>query len=295
MKLTEKQEKILAFLKDLFQECQADLSTIAPILSRHDLQSSIGTVCFKTGIIEKENKKIVWNPDFLPINELAIQIDEDNNRYYSNRNNLTEIKHLVSNTTKHNGHLIEFKLIWPSIGYSQQINAKQALIKGFTQNKDFIIFLNNQENPNGNTGVSNGSGRPAENIYLTAKCALKFAANAQTPMGKEFNQALIDFFYDDRITHLLKWDDVHIDTHLIHCHQETIEIVRSAQKHLSDRRENKLLSKARQTALDFPEQDAEPLLNMIDAILDIYKIGHYYEKRVQSDNSGKTKLLAEAT
>jgi hypothetical protein len=158
--LTEKQQKILAFLIDLHKECQNELSTIAPLLARHDLQPSIGTVCRETGIIEKANgsKYFTWNPEFQPINELAVQIDEENNRYYKNRNNLEEIKHLVKSNLKPNAHLIDFKLIWPSLGYSKNENAKRTLYKSFTENKDFIILLNNEENSNGNTGVSNGAG-----------------------------------------------------------------------------------------------------------------------------------------
>ena len=296
MNLTEKQQKILDFLNDLQQECKNGLSSLAPILARHDLQSSIGTVCLKTGIIEKENKQIVWNPEFSPINELAIQVDEENNRYYTNRNNITEIKHLVTTSKKTNGHLIEFKLIWPSVGYYRQVEAKRALFKAFTENKDFVVLSNAAQNPNENTGDSSGIGRPAENIYLTAKCALKFAANAQTPMGKEFNQALIDFFYDDRITHLLAWQDVNKDTVLAHQHQEHIQIVKSAQQNITDRREKKLLGDPRQTKCDFGETDEkESLLPMIDSILDLYNLHNFYEKRVQPANGNQAKLLAEAT
>ena len=71
------------------------------------------------------------------------------------------MQHSVTTSKKTNGHLIDFKLIWPSVGYNQQRDAKVALYKRFNENQDFIVFRNDPENPNANTGVSNGSGRPA--------------------------------------------------------------------------------------------------------------------------------------
>ena len=71
------------------------------------------------------------------------------------------------------------------MGYYKQEHAKYALIKSFTENKDYVLLPNVRENPNVNTGVSNGNGRPAENIYLILRC---------------FNAALSNHIQEDQRT-----------------------------------------------------------------------------------------------
>ncbi len=41
---------------------------------------------------------------------------------------------------------------------------KDVIIQSFTENEDYIVFPNKGENLNGNTGVSEGAGRPVKNI-----------------------------------------------------------------------------------------------------------------------------------
>lgn len=80
---------------------------------------------------------------------------------------------------------IDFDDAWKWIGYSRKDNAKIALLgAGFLEDKDFRVFLNDQENSRG--------GRPSEKITLTIDCFKSFCMMAGTDRGRAVRRYFLD-------------------------------------------------------------------------------------------------------
>jgi hypothetical protein len=80
--------------------------------------------------------------------------------------------------------IVEFDSTWKWCGFTRKDNAKTLLIKNFTENIDYKVFLQSKEN-------SKEGGRPVEKIMLTINTFKKFCLKANTKKADEIHDYYI--------------------------------------------------------------------------------------------------------
>ena len=80
--------------------------------------------------------------------------------------------------------VIDFETVWKWTGFTRKDNAKKVLTKNFTENIDYKVSLQSQENP------LEGGG-PKEDILLSVKTFKKFCLKSNTKKAEEIHDYFI--------------------------------------------------------------------------------------------------------
>jgi len=175
---------------------QFDLATkqiknLSNYFSRYSLNPQILTTIFELGIISK-NKPYEWNDDFLPDLTTSILIEEQSRFYQPIIASISTFRNI---SDIHEGFNVDFRFIWPRIGFARQFTAKRSLLRYFKENKDFCIHPAVQVQ-NELPGLTGDYENNAEIIMLTLQCSLDFLTTVNMPMAKFFARKMNAFMVD---------------------------------------------------------------------------------------------------
>jgi hypothetical protein len=301
--MTDKQQKIAAFLEDLRNTLRtSQIKSINPILKRNIIEASIGTVCKLMNVFVKMDGYLMWNDDFIDLNNLAIEIDENNKQYHQIQSKLPAIKGYMQTDEETERFPVPFKEVWQFLGYSAARKAKEILFQYFTENIDYYTVALEGLGENENTGRLEDGKFSEQIIYLSNQCFTKFCNRSTKPMGRMFADKITDFVYE------IKKNDLNYKKHnQIVFHeatktddlQEVIDKVKKFQQSLGEsvHRRN---TDPKQMVLDFDEdlywQGLKNLKNTVNELIMRgfpVKALPEYEPEIQLPTIGQTLRIAQ--
>jgi hypothetical protein len=88
---------------------------------------------------------------------------------------------IINITDIETGFKIDFRKVWPCLGFSKQSNAKRSLSRNFKEGVDYICAPHGA-GQNELSGLSEDYDKRAEIIMLTLQCTLNFLTIVNMPI-----------------------------------------------------------------------------------------------------------------
>jgi hypothetical protein len=167
------------------------VKSLSKIREKYGLNPQVQTTVFELGIVSK-NRPYEWNEDWHANENTALHVLEQSVLYpriISSINDIIKIQDIET------GFKIDFRKIWPCIGFARHDNAKRSLLRNFKEGVDFEV-RRAAEVVNELPGLSEDLDSRAEIIMLTLQCTLDFFTIVNMPMAKLYSRKMNAFMIE---------------------------------------------------------------------------------------------------
>ena len=183
---------VLDFLKDLKKQLQSgNVKSLSRIRENYGLNPQVLTTIFEMGIVSK-NRPYEWNDEFDADEKTAIVIEEQYRLYQPV---IVSVNEVINIPDIENGFKIDFRKVWPCLGFARHDNAKRSLLRNFKESVDFEV-RRAADLSNELTGLTEDVAPQAEIIMLTLRCALDFLTIVNMPMAKLYSRKMNEFLIE---------------------------------------------------------------------------------------------------
>ncbi len=188
----ETQKTVFSFLNEIKTQLQkSEVKSLTKIKEKYKLNPQVLTTIFEMGIVSK-NRPYEWNDDFKADENTALMVEQQSKLYQPVISSYHDIINIPEIET---GFKIDFRKVWPCLGFSRQDNAKSSLLRYFKKGIDFEV-LTCQEVGNEIPGLSEDYDQRAEIIMLNLPCTLDFLTIVDKPMAKLFIRKMNKFLIE---------------------------------------------------------------------------------------------------
>lgn len=288
----ETQKTVLAFLTELKTQLQnGNVKALTKIREQFGLNPQVLTTVFEMGIVSK-NRPYEWNDEFEADQNTARIVEEQSKLYQPV---LVSVSEVINIPDVENGFKIDFRKVWPCLGFSRQNNAKRSLLRNFKEGVDFEV-LRAEHVINGIPGLTEDYDQRAEIIMLTLQCALDFLTIVNMPMAKLYSRKMNEFMIDrskEREIPAIKLETMTITQKMAKDAQEVEQLARNYKTMLTD---DLMVKLDNPSQMEFPYMDElmfdrrKLLLTQVSEILS----RQYYQKQLNYQGNVQNKLAIES-